>query len=196
MVPEQVWDWHFCSYRMCVSLFFVLFFVSPCLVLSVASWGSVSLAVSSSSWERRFLYSYERYYYCSQPESWCHLATNHQNQYVLQYKGKGLGVISLATSAYHSLMGNSTCLLPHMNNPCRILKSTTEFFIFSWCLTDHHTLNTLSMSSDTSLNSLYSLKVYKSTVVVKKRSLLLWEWCRRNLNTARSTLTQFYGKTD
>jgi hypothetical protein len=42
MVPEEVWDWHFCSYR-CV--FFVLFFVSPCLVLSVASWGSVSLAV-------------------------------------------------------------------------------------------------------------------------------------------------------
>jgi hypothetical protein len=41
--------------------FFVLFFVSPCLVLSVASWGSVSLAVSSSSWEWRFLYSYERY---------------------------------------------------------------------------------------------------------------------------------------
>ncbi len=45
-------------------LFFVLFFVSPCLVLSVASWGSVSLAVSSSSWERRFLYSYERYFVC------------------------------------------------------------------------------------------------------------------------------------
>ncbi len=40
---------------------FCLFFVSPCLVLSVASRGSVSLAVSSSSWERRFLYSHERY---------------------------------------------------------------------------------------------------------------------------------------
>ncbi len=44
---------------------FCLFFVSPCLVLSVASWGSVSLAVSSSSWEWRFLYSYERYIVCS-----------------------------------------------------------------------------------------------------------------------------------
>jgi hypothetical protein len=41
--------------------FVVLFFVSPCLVLSVASWGNVNLAVSSSSWEWRFLYSYERY---------------------------------------------------------------------------------------------------------------------------------------
>ncbi len=42
-----------------------LFFVSPvfpCLVLSMASWGSVNLAVFSSSWEWRFLYSYERYY--------------------------------------------------------------------------------------------------------------------------------------
>jgi hypothetical protein len=39
-----------------------LFFVSPvfpCLVLSMASWGSVNLAVFSSSWEWRFLYSYE-----------------------------------------------------------------------------------------------------------------------------------------
>jgi hypothetical protein len=60
MVPEQVWDWHFCSYQ-CVFFVFCLFFVSPSLVLSVASWGSVSLAVSSSSWEWRFLYSYERY---------------------------------------------------------------------------------------------------------------------------------------
>jgi hypothetical protein len=60
MVPEQVWDWHFCSYQ-CVFFIFCLFFVSPSSVLSVASWGSVSLAVSSSSWEWRFLYSYERY---------------------------------------------------------------------------------------------------------------------------------------
>ncbi len=30
--------------------FFVCFFVSSCLVLSVASWGSVNLAVSSSLW--------------------------------------------------------------------------------------------------------------------------------------------------
>ncbi len=52
---------HICSYR-CVFFVFCLFFVSPCLVLSVASWGSVSLAVSSSSWEWRFLYSYERYF--------------------------------------------------------------------------------------------------------------------------------------
>ncbi len=64
MVPEQMWDWHFCSYWcVCVFFCFVLFFVSPCLVLSVASWGSVSLAVSSSLWEWRFLYSYERYIY-------------------------------------------------------------------------------------------------------------------------------------
>ncbi len=42
--------------------FFFCFFVSPCLVLSVASWGSVSLVISSSSWEQRFLYSYERYF--------------------------------------------------------------------------------------------------------------------------------------
>jgi hypothetical protein len=62
MVPEQVWDWHFCSYW-CVFFVFHLFFVSPCLVLSVASWGSVSLAVSSSPWEWRFIYSYERYIY-------------------------------------------------------------------------------------------------------------------------------------
>ncbi len=42
---------------------FCFLFVSvfPCLVLSVASWGRVNLAVSSSSWEWRFLYSYERY---------------------------------------------------------------------------------------------------------------------------------------
>jgi hypothetical protein len=60
MVPEQVWNWHFCSYR-CVFFVLYLFFVSPCLVLSVASWGSVNLAVSSSSWEWRFLYSHERY---------------------------------------------------------------------------------------------------------------------------------------
>jgi hypothetical protein len=60
MVPEQVWDWHFCSYQ-CVFFVLCLFFVSPCLVLSVASWGSVNLAVSSSSWEWRFLYSHERY---------------------------------------------------------------------------------------------------------------------------------------
>jgi hypothetical protein len=58
MVPEQVWDWHFCSYW-CVFFVFCLFFVSPCLVLSMASWGSVSIAVSSSSWEN--LHSYERY---------------------------------------------------------------------------------------------------------------------------------------
>ncbi len=50
-----------CSYR-CVFFIFCLFFVSPCLVLSVASWGTVSLAVSSSLWERRFLYSHERYF--------------------------------------------------------------------------------------------------------------------------------------
>jgi hypothetical protein len=67
MVPEQVWDWHFCSYRCWFFWFFVLFFVSPCFVLSVASWGSVSVAVSSSSWERRFLYSYERYIYPFRP---------------------------------------------------------------------------------------------------------------------------------
>jgi hypothetical protein len=60
MVPEQVLDWHFCSYR-CAFFVLCLFFVSPCLVLSVASWGSVNLAVSSSSWESRFLYSHERY---------------------------------------------------------------------------------------------------------------------------------------
>ncbi len=41
------------------SFLFVSFF--PCFVLSVASWGRVNLAVSSSSWEWRFLYSYERY---------------------------------------------------------------------------------------------------------------------------------------
>jgi hypothetical protein len=35
--------------------------LQKCLVLSVASWGSVNLAVSSSSWEWRFLYSHERY---------------------------------------------------------------------------------------------------------------------------------------
>jgi hypothetical protein len=59
MVPEQLWDWHFCSYWW---VFFVFVCsVSPCLVLSVASWGSVNLAVSSSLWEWRFLYSYERY---------------------------------------------------------------------------------------------------------------------------------------
>jgi hypothetical protein len=62
MVPEQVWDWHVCSYR-CVFFDFRLFFVSLCLVLSVASWGSVSLAVSSSSWEWRFLYSFKRYFF-------------------------------------------------------------------------------------------------------------------------------------
>jgi len=43
--------------------FLFCFFVSPCLVLSVASWGNVSLVVSSSLWKRRFLYSYERYIY-------------------------------------------------------------------------------------------------------------------------------------
>ncbi len=36
MVPEQVRDWHFCSYW-CVFFIFCLFFVSPCLVLSVVS---------------------------------------------------------------------------------------------------------------------------------------------------------------
>jgi len=71
MVPEQVWDWHFCSFW-CV--FFVFLFVfclplfSSCLVLSVASWGRVNLAVSSSSWEWRFLYSYERYFYWNEPK--------------------------------------------------------------------------------------------------------------------------------
>ncbi len=60
MVPEQVWDWHFCSYWR-VFFVFRLFSVFPSLVLSVASRGSVNLAVSSSSWEWRFLYSYERY---------------------------------------------------------------------------------------------------------------------------------------
>jgi hypothetical protein len=59
MVPEQVWDWHFCSYQCVFCFLFVSVF--PCLVLSVASWGRVNLAVSSSSWEWRFLYSYERY---------------------------------------------------------------------------------------------------------------------------------------
>ncbi len=41
--------------------FFVCLFCLPLFGSSVASWGSVNLAVSSSSWERRFLYSYERY---------------------------------------------------------------------------------------------------------------------------------------
>ncbi len=46
-----------------VSVFFlfVCLFCLPLFGSSVASWGSVNLAVSSSSWERRFLYSYERY---------------------------------------------------------------------------------------------------------------------------------------
>ncbi len=46
---------------------FCFLFVSvfPYLVLSVASWGRVILAVSSSLWEWRFLYSYERYSICS-----------------------------------------------------------------------------------------------------------------------------------
>jgi hypothetical protein len=44
MVPEQLWEWHFCSYR-CVFFIFCLFSVFPNLVLSVASWGSVNLAV-------------------------------------------------------------------------------------------------------------------------------------------------------
>jgi hypothetical protein len=44
MVVEQVWNWHFCSYW-CVFFIFCLFSVFPSLVLSVASWGSVSLAV-------------------------------------------------------------------------------------------------------------------------------------------------------
>jgi len=70
MVPEQVWDWHFCSYW-CVFFVFCLFFVSPCLVLSAASWGSVSLAVSSSSWEWRFLYSYERYWLWMELKIFC-----------------------------------------------------------------------------------------------------------------------------
>jgi hypothetical protein len=51
------WIW---SYR-CVFFVFCLFSVFPSLVLSVASWGSVNLAVSSSLWEWIFLYSYERY---------------------------------------------------------------------------------------------------------------------------------------
>ncbi len=55
---------------------FLFLFVSvfPCLVLSVASWGRVNLAVSSSSWEWRFLYSYERYsiYYIWSAVYWCH----------------------------------------------------------------------------------------------------------------------------
>ncbi len=63
MLPEQVWDWQFCLYR-CV--FFVCS-VFCCLVLSMASWGSVHLAVFSSSWECRFLYSYERYNTLSSP---------------------------------------------------------------------------------------------------------------------------------
>jgi hypothetical protein len=60
MVPEQVWDWHFCSYQ-CVCFLFSVCSVFPSLVLSMASWGSVNLAVFSSLWEWRFLYSYERY---------------------------------------------------------------------------------------------------------------------------------------
>jgi len=34
MVPEQVWDWHFCSYQHVFSVF-CLFLVFPSLVLSV-----------------------------------------------------------------------------------------------------------------------------------------------------------------
>jgi len=52
----------FCSCGACF-LFLVCFSVFTSLVLSVASWGSVNLAVSSSSWEWRFLYSYERYFF-------------------------------------------------------------------------------------------------------------------------------------
>ncbi len=40
---------------------FLLFLVFSCLVLFVASWGSVSLVIFSSFWERRFFYSHERY---------------------------------------------------------------------------------------------------------------------------------------
>jgi hypothetical protein len=48
MVPEQVRDWHFCSYR-CVFFVFRLLEVFPTFFLSVASLGSFNLAVSSSS---------------------------------------------------------------------------------------------------------------------------------------------------
>ncbi len=50
MVPEQVWDWHFCSYRY-VFFVFCLFLSSLVWFFFVASWGRVNLAVSSSSWE-------------------------------------------------------------------------------------------------------------------------------------------------
>ncbi len=59
-----------CSYR-CVFFVFHLFSAFPSLVLSVASWGSVNLAISSSSWEWWFLYSYERYSWWSLFKLFC-----------------------------------------------------------------------------------------------------------------------------
>jgi hypothetical protein len=62
ILPEQAWDWRSCSYR-CVFFLFLFVSVFPSLVLFVASWGSVDLAVSSSFCESRFLYYYGKYFF-------------------------------------------------------------------------------------------------------------------------------------
>jgi hypothetical protein len=54
MVPEQVWDWHCCSYCFLVvfvSWSFVLCFAFPSLEFSVAGWRSVNLALLFLNYE-------------------------------------------------------------------------------------------------------------------------------------------------
>ncbi len=52
----------------CFLFVFCLPLFGSCLVLFVASWGRVNLAVSSSLWEWRFLCSYERYFCWNEPK--------------------------------------------------------------------------------------------------------------------------------
>jgi hypothetical protein len=71
MVPEQVWDSHFCSYGCVFSVLFVCSVFSSLVLSMAADWGSDNLTVFFSLWEWRFLYSYERYYI--RPRSWIFL---------------------------------------------------------------------------------------------------------------------------
>jgi hypothetical protein len=57
IVPEQVWDWHCCSYCFCVFILFfiswsfVLCFVFPSLEFSVAGWRRVNLTLPFLNYE-------------------------------------------------------------------------------------------------------------------------------------------------
>ncbi len=83
MVPEQVWDWRFVHTAVC---FFV--FCLFCLSLFGSFYGflrRVNLAVLSSSWECRFLCSYERY--LDHDHAWSPLLSGFNLNPLLWYAG-------------------------------------------------------------------------------------------------------------